>query len=65
MAADVETNRMKQYRPPGPRTGLSAKRAATWAAQERKPQSNFRDAFSGKLFNHRWGLVPPTKEQGK
>jgi hypothetical protein len=56
---------MKAWLPPSPKRSLPAARAATWAAQERKPQSNFRDAFSGKLFNHRWGLTPPKKEQGK
>jgi hypothetical protein len=56
---------VKAWLPPGPKRTLPKARAATWAAQVKRPQSNFATAFEGKAVNYKWGLVAPTKkEQG-
>jgi hypothetical protein len=48
---------MRAWLPPGPKRSLPAARAATWAAQEKRPASNFRSAFEGKLINYKWNLT--------
>jgi hypothetical protein len=53
---------VKTWLPPGPKRTLPKARAATWAAQVKKPQSNFTTAFEGKLYNHKWGLVAPERK---
>jgi hypothetical protein len=55
----------RAWRPPGPRTALSAKRAERWAAQVKRPASNWTSAFEGRLVNYRWGLAPTKKELSK
>jgi hypothetical protein len=53
---------MKAWLPPGPKRTLPKARAATWAAQERKPASTFREAFAGRMVNYKWGLTAPERK---
>ena len=55
----------RAWLPPGPKRTLPAARAERWAAQERRPASNFREAFAGRLVNYKWGLKAPQPKEVK
>jgi hypothetical protein len=53
---------MRAWGTVGPKGRMPAALLKTWPRHAKKPASNFREAFAGKLHNFRWGLTPPKKE---
>jgi hypothetical protein len=52
-----------KWLPPSPKRASPAARAAMWAAQIKRPKSDFATAFEGRLINYKWNLTPPKERK--